>query len=232
MIDFHSHILPLMDDGSKSVQESIELLKILKQQGINKVVATSHYYPEIESVEDFLKRREDSYILLKKEMLNDLPDIVLGAEVKFYPGISRMENLEKLCVENSRVLLLEMPFTYWTEFTLKEVIDLANLKNITVVLAHIDRYFSYQTGSVWQKLFENGILMQANADSFMGLFSRIKVFKFLKKGWIHFIGSDCHNLITRPPKIGEALNIIFKKFGSDYVNFMTDFDLGVLNQSE
>lgn len=231
MIDFHSHILPLMDDGSKSNEESIKMLKLLKEQGINTVVATPHFYPEVESVDEFLKRRNVSFSELKRELVSDLPDIILGAEVKFYPGISRMDGIEKLCIENSRVLLLEMPFTYWTELTIKEVIDIANLKNITVVLAHIDRYFSYQNDKIWNRLFESGILMQVNSDSLLTFFSRCKVIKFFKKNMIHFIGSDCHNLISRPPKICDAIQIISKKLGFHCVDFMTDFALGVLNRS-
>ena len=230
MVDFHSHILPAMDDGSKSVEESLELLHLLKNQGVETVVASSHYYPEIEAVEEFLSRRKKSFNSLSSVLANDLPEIVLGAEVKFYPGISRMTDIEKLCIEGTNLLLLEMPFCYWTEFTVKEVINLSNMKNLKIVLAHIDRYLSFQNDAIWRRLLENGILMQVNADSFLNFFTRIKIMSFIKNQYIHFLGSDCHNLISRSPKIGDAAKIVSKKMGVDYINFMTDFALNVLNR--
>ena len=68
MIDFHTHILPKMDDGSKSTEESIAMLKMQAEQGIRWVVATPHFYAEHESPQDFLQRRNHSYQSLQKEI--------------------------------------------------------------------------------------------------------------------------------------------------------------------
>ncbi len=233
MVDFHSHILPCIDDGSKSVEESIKLLKLLKEQGVETVVASSHFYPERgETVDEFLIRRNSSYESLKCELSLDLPNIILGAEVKFYPGISRLMNIEKLCVDGTNLLLLEMPFDYWTELTVNEVISLSNVKNLKIVLAHIERYFSFQNNKIWEKLLENGILMQVNAESFDSFFKRIKIMSFIKNQYIHFIGSDCHNLTSRSPKMELAIDVIAKKMGVDYINLMSDFANEALNRSK
>jgi len=147
MVDFHSHILPAIDDGSRDVAESLELIKLLKEQGINTVVATPHFIANQESLDSFLIRRSNAFNLLKTEFTDNDISILLGAEVKFYPGISRMEGLEKLCIEESNILLIEMPFEKWSELTVKEILEISNLKNLTVVIAHIDRYLSFGVSS-------------------------------------------------------------------------------------
>ena len=99
MIDFHSHVLPHMDDGSKNMAESISLIEMQKQQGVNTVVATPHFHANDESVESFLDRRLKACIELRKQLPENAPNIIMGAEVRYYEGISRLEGLKKLRVE-------------------------------------------------------------------------------------------------------------------------------------
>ena len=81
MIDFHSHILPAIDDGSKNVEESIVLLDMLKDQGIKTVVATPHFDVQRETPAAFIERRQESYEMLRPHLKKDPPEIILGAEV-------------------------------------------------------------------------------------------------------------------------------------------------------
>ena len=228
MVDFHSHILPCIDDGSQSVEESVELLAMLSEQGVETVVATPHFFAERESIEDFLKRRQSSYEALCAELPQGMPKIVLGAEVKYYNGICHLEDLRKLCVGNSNMLLLELPMSKWTEYTVREVIDLSNSKGITVVLAHIDRYLAFQDNDVWGRFLESGILFQVNASFFTERRSRRKAFSLIKNNSIHFLGSDCHRILTRPPYIGQAVEIIEKKLGEEFVALMTEYASSML----
>lgn len=223
MVDFHSHILPGIDDGSQSVQESIELLKMLSEQGAETVVATPHFFADRESVDEFLQRRQASYTTLCNELPEGMPKIVLGAEVKYYSGISRLEELKKLCIGNSKMLLLEMSMSKWTEYTVRELTELSNSRGITLVLAHIERYMDFQDSDVFPRLLESGVLMQVNATFFTQLRTRRKAISLLKNDSIHFLGSDCHRVLTRPPYIGEAARIIEKKMGKDFVALMTEF---------
>ena len=110
MIDFHSHILPGIDDGSQSVEMSLEMLGALKAQGAGVVCATSHFYATERSPERYLYRRQEAFEKLKPQLPEDAPEILLGAEVLYFPGISRMEALPSLCLEGTNLLLLEMPF--------------------------------------------------------------------------------------------------------------------------
>ncbi len=229
MIDWHSHILPKMDDGSSCIGESISMLERLSEQNIKFVIATPHFYADNNTVDEFLKKRELSYKKLISVFNNKLPNILLGAEVCFYPGISNLQGLSKLCIEGTKLLLLEMPMSRWTEHTVKEIISLANSGDYIVVLAHIERYVSFQSDKVLEKISKSGILMQMNA-SFLNHFSRKrKAFKLLSKGFVQFLGSDCHNLDSRPPRIGEAIDVIRKKFGDDSIDRMNEFGYELLN---
>ena len=117
MIDWHSHILPEMDDGSKNVEESLCLMKMLAEQGVDTVIATPHFYANDESVDSFLERRAVSYEKLQTQLSDSLPEVLLGAEVSYYPGISRMADLKRLKIEKTQLLLLEMPMSKWKEYS-------------------------------------------------------------------------------------------------------------------
>ncbi len=216
MIDFHTHILPAVDDGSHSVEESLAMIEEAKKQGVKKFAVTPHFYANNESVDSFLKRRNRAYEKLMNS-LSDETEIRLGAEVKFYSGISQLQDLKKLRLEGSRFLLLEMPFSKWSEYDIKEVINIAGLGNVTVVLAHIERYLSFQKKDTLEKLLYNGILFQCNASFFSGLFTKSKAFKMISNNQIHFIGTDCHNMKDRAPNMMIALSALKKKYGEDFV---------------
>lgn len=223
VIDWHSHILPGMDDGSRDTKESISLIDMQASQGISAVIATPHFYANDESVESFLNRRERAYGHLKAELSGNAPEIRLGAEVRYYQGISRLAELKDLRIEGSRLLLLEMPMSTWTEYMIRELVELSGKSSIRIVLAHVERYLKLQKHAVWERLAERGVLMQANASFFTSLPSRRRAMALLRDGNIQFIGSDCHNTTSRPPKIGKALEVIEKKFGRDYIRKINEY---------
>jgi len=221
MIDFHSHILPNIDDGSQSVEESIALLKMLKEQGVDTVVATPHFTATKSNPQEFFNNRQKSYEKLMAAIGDDtsLPKIKLGAEVLYYTGISRMQQLSSFCIEGTNLLLLEMPTTKWSNSTIREVMELSCSGHITVVLAHIERYLKKQEEWVINKLFENDVLMQVNAQFLIKRCTRRKALRLLKNGFIQMLGSDCHGVVDRPPQISEAREIVVKKLGDDFIRY-------------
>lgn len=223
MIDWHSHILPKMDDGSNDVTESIKLLKMLAEQGVDIVAATPHFNADAEPAEQFLNRRDASYQLLSSQLPECVPKIILGAEVKYYSGIGKMHALKQLRIEGTKLLLLEMPVSKWTEYTVRELVEIAGIGDLTVMLAHMERYLPFQSASVWELLYRKNILMQVNASFFADFRTRHKAFSLLSKGRIHFIGSDCHSVDLRPPKINNAYSIIEKRYGNDFIRQMNEF---------
>lgn len=232
MIDWHSHILPGMDDGSHDAAESISLVNMQGSQGIDTVIATPHFYANDETVDSFLDRRKKALELLKIELPEGPPEILLGAEVRYYQGISRMDGLKALRIEGSKLLLLEMPMSAWTEYMIRELIEMSGRSSIKIVLAHIERYLSLQTQNTWNRIRECGILMQANASFFTSFSTKRKALTLLKEDNIHFIGSDCHNVASRPPQIGKAFEIIQKKLGEDYIHQMNEYGYSLLDEKK
>ncbi len=228
MIDWHSHILPETDDGSHNTAESVSLVNMQKQQGIETVIATPHFYANDETVDSFLDRRKNAYERLKAEFPEGSPEIVLGAEVRYYQGISRMDGLKSLRTEGSNLLLLEMPMTNWTEYMVRELIEMSTRSSTKTVLAHVERYLALQGQSTWNRILESGILMQSNASFFTSLATKRKALALLKEGRIHFIGSDCHNLTSRPPQIGKAYEIIRNKLGEEFIQQMNEYGYSLL----
>ncbi len=233
MIDWHSHILPRMDDGSRSVAESIAMLEAEASQGVGTVVATPHFYADDESVESFLERRRISLEALKAETPDGLPKVILGAEVRYYPGISRLEGLKSLRIEGTKLLLLEMPMATWTESVVRELVELSAKSSFRIVLAHVERYMSLQNKGVWDRIIENGILMQSNAGFFTAFGTKRRALSLLKRGTVRFVGSDCHNMTGRPPLIGKAFDVISKKLGNEFLSQITEYGyskLGINNE--
>ena len=220
MIDFHSHVLPCIDDGSRSVPMSVEMLSALRRQGCETVCATPHFYATQRTPQHFLERREEAWQMLEAELPADAPQVLLGAEVLYYPGISRMKELPDLCLQGTRILLLEMPFEAWSEHSVREVKELAHSGDYCILLAHIERYYFQQPRSVWDDFLELGILMQANPRFFLEWRTKRKALKLLRENRLHLLSSDAHNTTSRAPRMDEAQAVIRHHLGDDALHEM------------
>ena len=220
MIDFHTHILPGIDDGSRDVSMSLQMLNAMKKQGADTVCATSHFYATQRTVDRFLFRRHEAWEKLKAVLPPDAPRILLGAEVLYYPGIASMEELPSLCLQGTDLLLLEMPFEPWTAYMTREVNDLARRGDVQILLAHIERYFFYQSIDVWDDFLDLGILMQSNAEFFLSFKTRCKALKLLWDGYIHLLGTDTHNMSSRAPNLDKARARIQKALGEETLEYI------------
>lgn len=222
-VDFHSHILPKMDDGSKSTEESLEMIRQLAAQGVDVIGATPHFYPDQEDPDSFLTRRQSCFQRLKSELTDTMPEIRLGAEVYYYSGLSRMEQLPRFCLEGTNLLLVEMPLREWGEYDIRELIDLNCSGSVTVMLAHVERYLKYQKKGVLERLLDQGVLIQVNASFFASVWNRRQAIRMLQRGEIHAIGSDCHNLGGRRPNMDIAVQAIEKKLGTGFSDSFTAY---------
>lgn len=223
MIDFHSHILPGMDDGSRDVPESLKLLVLSAQQGIETIIATPHFYHDRESVADFLNRRQASYEELMKacKLYDELPEIRLGAEVAFFSGMSRLMDLEKLRMEGTDCILIEMPFSIWTAGTISEIFAVISKTNLIPILAHVERYPDFLSeGDKLGDLIGMGVLFQLNGEFFLSSKSKRHALNTLRHGDYYLLGSDMHNLTSRPPNLGEAFSVIERKLGIKHLSDM------------
>ncbi len=222
MIDFHSHILPKLDDGSKSSDMSLQMLQTSYDYGIDVMVATPHFYIKHDTVDKFIKHRQASYdALINKVKQNsvNVPDIVLGAEVYYFGNLNAYPDIKKLCIGNTNYLLLEMPFEKWTQKMITDVEKLAYDCKIVPIIAHLDRYLNYQKhNSYIQDLISMGAVIQMNGDYINGIFTRKNALNLIKDGVIELIGSDCHNMSSRAPNLGQALKIIKAKCGQQVID--------------
>lgn len=214
--DIHTHILHSIDDGPESFDKTKELLNKSIQNGVDKIVATPHFYAEKHSLNERLKTSKERYSNLSEFISqNKLPLSVLsGFEVRYFKGISHIEDLDKLCINQSGNLLLELAPLPITEDVLDEILDM-RYAGYNVILAHIERYTKIPGFKLLKSLITQGeVVAQCNGDSFIsGTFQRA-AYKLLKEGMVSVIASDTHSVEHRPPNLKEAYDAIEKKFNS------------------
>lgn len=211
MLDIHSHFLPKMDDGSQSTEMSMEMLRTSRKQGVTTIVSTSHFYGAEESPESFLRRRRHAYEKLTPLLSDTEPEILLGAEVFYYPGISHSDSIPKLTIEGTDLIMIEMPFIPWSDRIFEELITLQYNHRLHIVLAHVERYQAIQKRDMFASLFDQPFYFQCNASAFSSYRSRKLAMKMIDNGLLHFLGTDCHNTDRRPPNMEEARKVIEKK---------------------
>lgn len=215
ILDLHTHILPAIDDGAKSVDVSAAMLAEIACQKLGPVVLTPHFYPYECPADDFLKKRAAAYTQLKSVLQSKVPALV-GCEIFLSPLLMKNQNLRRLCISGTDFALIELPFTERLEDrTLRLLEDLQYNHGIKPILAHVERYrFITQGRGIIDTLIASGCMVQVNAQSFLtSPLKRRFVFDLLKNDKIDFLGSDCHNLTTRPPDLLRAVDFIVKKRG-------------------
>lgn len=214
LCDLHGHFLPGMDDGCKTPEESVQVLQAQCRQGVHRVFATPHYYP-VEPVGEFLKRREESFRALSEYARRtgeaELPEICLGAEVAYRPGLAQEEALNGLCLGNSRYLLLEMPFSRWSSDVIRGVRNLCVTGGVIPIIAHIERYWKMQSRAALEQLLELDVLVQMNGEAFLQMSGRSEARKLVHRGVVQLLGSDCHNMTSRAPNLAKAAAYLEKK---------------------
>lgn len=217
-VDLHSHILPGIDDGAKNAEIAALMANACLQQGIDTIVCTPHYYHSRKnSVASFIEKREESLELLKNELTKrnkPSPEFFLGAEVLFDCELTEIQDIEKLAFSGTNYILIEMPYTPWQTWMFEYIYDLIALKNLTPVIAHIERY--EQSPEMIEQLAGMEVCFQINADSVLGGPCKSRAHKLLDEGLVQIIATDTHNMNSRPPKMSEAFKAIEQKYSEKY----------------
>ena len=212
MIDIHTHILPHFDDGAKDAQIARQMLEAERAQGVKTVVITPHFYGKRYSPQQFLKRRDEAFALIKESVPEGI-DLRLGAEVHF-TGIN-LPDFEELCslaIEGTKCLLVEFPFTTkWTRALIDALAEFVYDTGYTPIIAHIERYEEVRKRPAYvTELVNMGCLLQVNAQSFLNKKDRGFAFALLKRGLVHCIASDAHDTEMRSPDLTVAKRVIEK----------------------
>ncbi len=219
MTDFHSHVLPGMDDGAEDPGMSLAMLRECARQGVRRVCATSHFYADEEDPASFLQRRAAAADTLRRAMEREggtYPEVVLGAEVLYFPGMSVAEDLLGLVLEGTPFLLVEPPMMPWTGSMLNEIAACGENLGVLPVIAHVDRYMRLlRDSSLLEQVRRRHMPAQVNASWFLRRETRRAALDALRSGRVAFLGSDCHDMADRAPNLGPAAEWIRRSGGGE-----------------
>ena len=219
IVDIHSHIIPGIDDGSKDMEMTLEMLRNAEKDGVKEIVATPHYLLEygeatIDEVKNYVKEINN---VLEKENINI--KIYSGQEVYYTEKIIEYYMQGNIgTINDSRYMLIEFPMRKFDESIFDTLYEL-QVRNIVPVIAHPERYIPIiEDPKNINKFINEGYLFQVNAGSIDGRFGE-KVQKtaniLLDNGIYNFIGSDAHNTNKRNTGLSKALNLINKGVNKD-----------------
>lgn len=221
MIDFHCHIIPGIDDGSQNMEESLRLAKQAVEYGVTHIVATPHGASA--DLPGMLEQRDKGLQQLREELdrqqipLTLIPGLEYNADG--HSNTVAMELPACRCGTSKQApLLVELPFTVDISFA-ANLLFRAQLKGLTVVLAHPERYHKFlKSESMFVDLLDKGLYLQFNATSFKGGFFSNAIPKAILRLIKHapdfvLIGSDAHNPDMRPCGFGVARELVQKNLG-------------------
>ena len=137
-IDFHTHILPQMDDGSTSLNMSLQMLQASTEQGVAAVVLTPHFYPTRDNPTHFLNKRDEKLAYLRSGCSETSPRIIAGAEVRYFEGLTAMTELPQMRIGNTASLLIEMPMCTWTDRMIRDIFSLSKKAAPPAVLSNLE----------------------------------------------------------------------------------------------
>ncbi len=215
MIDFHSHVLPGIDDGAKDVEESVKILDMMAEAGVKVLYCTPHFYPHKQSLEQFLQKRQEAYEKLLPYIKPEHPELKMGAEVLLSSRLQRDELL-KLRLEGTDFVLVEMPYVHFSQSLYDSLYDIADTEGIKVLVAHIERYLASNSLSEVMELFnEENILGQINCTSLRKFSLRRSCIKLFRSGCVQALGSDYHRIERGYALLDEGVKILEKKLKAD-----------------
>lgn len=219
MVDIHSHLIPNVDDGSKSVEETFMLIKEADRAGITDIILTPHY------IVNSYEQNANTLILLKDKLQQILDKdkinvkLHIGMEVYITDNlIDLLKQNKLLTLANSKYLLMELPLNTHVQY--EDIIIFKLIENnIVPIIAHPERYkFIQENPDKVEELIESGCLMQSNIGSILGIYgnhAKQTVKYLLKKDLIHFLGTDTHRKNTIYPLLKKATKKIEKIIGKE-----------------
>ncbi len=212
-IDFHSHILPDIDDGAVNVDVSIKMLRQLRDQGVECVALTPHFYAHCQSVEDFLVQRQNAFDRLLEAIGDEeLPTLLLGAEVSLECDLEQVEHLDQLCLEGTPFLMIELPVHQYMPWMLDKAISVCHANGALPMLAHVDRYIGIYPDEQLEKIATDAdALLQLNVSSLGHWTVRKRMVSWINSGRPVVFGSDAHNTTTRKPRFDKGIKQLCRK---------------------
>ena len=232
MIDIHSHILPGVDDGSQSIDESLDMIQMAAECGVRVITATPHCnIPD--TYENYagtqMNRR---YAALKEavEVSDTRIKLIRGMEVYATEDLPELLDRKKVWTLNgTRNLLMEFSFDEDPDFCFR-ILREVRKRGITPVIAHPERYFFVQDNpGIAFRWCTEGAVLQLNKGSVTGSFGPAEERtseRLIRHNLAACIASDAHSNLSRTPDMREARSILAAVFGDDYAELLTEGNPG------
>ena len=209
LTDYHSHVLPSMDDGAYTVRESLRMLDMWAAQDVARVAATPHFHLHREPAKTFLARRDDSISRLPAAGTH--PALLIGAEVYISEGLCEISELTQLTLAGSKYIMLELPYFRFSQRVLEEAQNIMHDYGLIPIFAHIERYIQWYTNAdIMDVLAIPGVVWQVNHESLFYDDTLDFTLDLIQGGHPVIFGSDAHNTRQRPPNAAEAYPLLRK----------------------
>lgn len=236
MIDFHSHIIPEIDDGSRSIEETMLLIEEAKKAGFTKIVSTSHYVPEQYEFDEASRKQFLELIKIGANNLGVNMEFSLGSEIyASYNMVDLLKENKASTINNTNYILFELPMRN----------EIPNLKNIIYnllgsgykpIIAHPERYEYVKEDPNWLlEYIDLGVMFQSNYASIIGLYGKgaqKTVKQLLKNNMIHFLGSDVHRPQTIYTRMPEIMGELKKVIDEDKIEELTTTNPGLVLENK
>ena len=231
MIDFHTHILPNIDDGARSIEETFNLIKEAKNAGFESIISTSHYMENYYETDTPEREVWVNAIYENLKAKNIDIKLYLGNEIYMTDNIIKLlEEGKASTINDTSYVLFEMPLNIEPMNLYDMVYEMIQCK-LVPVLAHPERYtFVQQEPELIYDLIQKGVLMQANYGSIIGQYGKkaqMIVKKFFENNMIHFLGTDVHRQNTIYTKMPEILEELGSLIGEDKLEELTTTNPGL-----
>ena len=226
MIDIHSHVLPGLDDGSKDMYETVEMLTMAAESGVTDMIATPHC--NIQGT--FENYYNNHYIQTFREVQKAINELEIP--IRLYPGaeVFVTEDLPELMsggkiltLNGGHYMLLEFAFDDTLEFA-NDMLEKVSAMGIRPVIAHPERYvFLQQRSRTAYEWCEKGYVLQCNKGSFTGRFGKrcaVVAYEMLGQNLVSVIASDAHSSSRRTPVLMDTYEELLGGFATDYLDIL------------
>lgn len=227
-VDFHSHILPKMDDGSRNGRMSVDMLDMLAEEKVCTVFATPHFYCYNESIASFLERRDSALRILNDALSDSLNavEVRMGAEIRVVREMPAFDENDIGCLklEGTDLMLFELPYNNYDAYMGENIHNISVKHGIRPVIAHVERYLSLYSSTDYEELLSiPNVICQITSDFYESKKKAEFTANLIHDGVPVIFGSDCHNTKDRPPLMHSGFSRL-KKFCTKYKISVSDME--------